>query len=294
MTVLVTGSTGFIGRHLVSRLLGLGCVVHCVTRQRELVNSYAGASNQIWHWHDGSMTKIIGILEKSKPDLVIHLAALFVSQHNSEDINSLIDSNLLFGTQVMEAMNLTGVRLFINTGTSWQNYKNSDYSPVNLYAATKQAFEDVALYYCEARRFSMITLRLCDTYGPEDTRPKLMPLLKRASQTGERIELSPGLQILDLVYIDDIVDGFIIACEQMVSREVIGQETYRLSSGEAISLRDLVELVNAITKTPLNIAWGSRPYREREVMAPVVAKAPLPGWRPRKSIDEGLRIFLEN
>ena len=69
-----------------------------------------------------------------------------------------MSSNITFGTQLVEAMVANGCYQFVNTGTSWQHYENDEYNPVNLYAATKQAFEDILRYYVETSALRVITL----------------------------------------------------------------------------------------------------------------------------------------
>ena len=68
-------------------------------------------------------------------------------------------------------MKEVGVKILVNTGTSWQHYENKDYSPVNLYAATKQSFEAILQYYVEVASLKAITLKLFETYGLDDPRP---------------------------------------------------------------------------------------------------------------------------
>jgi nucleoside-diphosphate-sugar epimerase len=300
-SVLITGGSGFIGRHLIRRLQAMGCSVHVITRQISSCPTTDSAhsmnllnSGVYKHLYDKTTDSLIRILEEVKPYVVVHLASLFLSQHTSQNLDELIGSNILFGTQLLEAMDKSGSKFLINTGTSWQHYENSCYSPVNLYAATKQAFEDIALYYCQAKNFSMITLSLYDTYGPGDTRPKLLPLLKRAAQTGEALNLSPGDQQIDLVHVDDVVDAFVKACQRLLDGNSKEPEVFAISSNQPISLKSLVKLYSTVTKKTLNVIWGARPYRDREVMVPWNTGVWLPGWMPQVELAQGLKDFDES
>jgi nucleoside-diphosphate-sugar epimerase len=291
--VLVTGGTGFIGQHLLYKLVALGCDVHAIKRKDFQEKSYTSINDTTWHFFDGTTLSLISILQKTKPDLVIHLASLFLSQHSNQNLDDLIHSNVLFGTQLLEAMDMANVRLFLNAGTSWQNFQNEAYSPVNLYAATKQAFEDICLYYCQAKNMSMLTLRIFDTYGINDPRPKLMPTLQRASMTGERLDLSPGDQLIDLVYIDDVIDCFVLATQRLLNGLVAGPEVYALSSLTPVRLKELVQLYASISNRNLNIQWGVRPYRDREVMIPWNSGPTLPGWVPKVDLPTGLKLLTQ-
>ncbi len=291
VSVLVTGGTGFIGSCLTKRLLAVGCEVHAICRQGSLFCTPSQFPSFHLYQHDGSTKGIVDIMKRSSPDIVIHLASLFLGQHQPEDVGQLVASNILFGMQLLEAMSLNGTGLFLNTGTSWQNYQDLAYSPVNLYAATKQAFEDIVRYYAEALGLKAITLRLFDTYGPGDNRPKLMPLLKRAASSGELLELSPGAQLIDLVFIDDVIDCFMLAVRRLMEGRVSQPEVYAVSSGEPVTLKCLVETYGQVTGKELNVEWGARPYRLREVMLPWRNGQRLPGWVPKTSLAQGLKIF---
>lgn len=293
---LLTGASGFIGSRLARRLLATGWEVHLVLRQHahlgELADQ-AGNPDLVCHRHDGSTHGMIAIMERASPLLVFHLASLFLAGHQPEDVERLVQSNLLFGTQLAEAMARCDVRLLVNTGTSWQHYENQDYHPVNLYAATKQAYEALLRYYAEAERLQVVTLKLFDTYGPGDPRPKLLHLFKRIALTGEALAMSPGEQLIDLVYIDDVLDAFTLAAQRLMMGHVVKLEDYAVSSGAPLPLRDLAAVYAAATGRSLNIEWGGRPYRPREVMRPWHAGRPLPGWQARVGLAEGIRRSLE-
>lgn len=291
---LVTGGTGFVGAHLIRHLLCAGWTVHALVRASSRISAESDAGGASWHRHDGSMAGLTAILETTRPTVVFHLASLFLAQHRPEDVDGLVASNVLFGAQLLEAMDQAGVHLLVNTGTCWQNYENQAYDPVNLYAATKQAFEDIARYYVEARGQRMVTLRLCDTYGPNDPRPKLFALLKRALASGEVLEMSPGEQLIDLVFIDDVVEAFRLAGERLLRGEAAAAEIHAVTSGSPIALKELVARFAEAAGRPLSVRWGGRPYRPREVMAPPRIFGPLPGWQANVSLEEGLgRIAAE-
>ncbi len=295
MKVLLTGATGFIGSQLTQRLIAERHQVAIVVRPESKLEILQAILPQIQvHVYDGSYASLVQALGLAQPELVIHLASLFLAQHNEEDVSRLIESNLKFPAQLLEAMSQLGIHHLINTGTSWQNYKNNEYKPVNLYAATKQAFESLLTYYVEAQGLKAVTLKLFDTYGPGDTRPKLLPLLKRAVNTGETLEMSPGEQMVDLVHVEDVMDCFIAAGVRLLKGEVSSTEVYAVCSGEHLSLKDLVGTLAQMTGKRLNVKWGVRQYRNREVMQPWTSGGTLPGWSPRISLASGLREYIES
>ena len=287
---LVTGASGFIGAALTRRLLADGWEVHVLLRES---SSDAGlpASPQLHlHRHDGGTLQLIEIMRAAAPEAVFHLASLFLAAHKPEDIERLINANLLFSTQLVEAMSVCGVRKLVNTGTSWEHYEDAAYNPVCLYAATKQAFNALLRYYVEVSGLRVVTLKLFDTYGAGDTRPKVLNLLKRVANEGTSLGMSPGEQLVDLVYIDDVLDAFMLAYQQM-DAQPNPMEDYGVSSGKPLPLKDIAALYAQVSGKPLNIEWGGRPYREREVMVPWQSYRTVPGWQPKVDLAQGLALF---
>lgn len=286
---LITGGTGFVGSNLARRLVRDGWQVGIITIPNDNLDQIKDFADQVkLYVHDGSTDRMQSIVAEARPDVVFHLASLFLSEHISSDISRLVSSNVLFGTQLLEAMAAQGCSKIVNTGTSWQHYENKPYSPVNLYAATKQAFEDILQYYVEARGVQAITLKLFDTYGPNDPRPKLFHLLGEIAREGTTLAMSPGEQMIDLVHIDDVVRAFVIAAERLIAGESQGHEQYGVSSGKPMKLRDIVETYSAVTGCKLAIAWGGRPYRNREVLEACGNLKALPRWSSLIYLERGI------
>lgn len=277
MNILVTGATGFIGKHLVPALINEGHEIHILVRKKS-------------NWHNLNVSHVIefnddidylaSYLIHNKIDGIIHLASLYVAEHQSNQIKDIVLSNIYLGTGLLEACKKAETRWFLNTGTIWQNYNvpdySDDYNPVNLYAASKQAFMVMAKYYTETCKIRFCTLKLCDTFGPNDTRKKIFVLFDKIAKSGEVIDMSPGDQYIDIIHIDDVVSGFIKLTNKLSNNENTRAE-YVLSSGQYISLKKLAEIYECKNKVKLNINWGGRPYRKREVMKPYRGYI-LDGW----------------
>ena len=242
---------------------------------------------------DQTTESVFSAVEKFKPDVVIHLASIFLAKHTSADIQRLIQSNITYGTQILDAMANFGVRYLVNTGTSWQHYESEPYNPVNLYAATKQAFEDIVDFYIQSGKMEAVTLKLFDTYGVGDPRPKLFNLLEKTIREGSRLEMSPGEQLIDIVHVDDVARAYVLAAKRLLAEQVDGHEKYAISSGNPLRLRDLAGMFEKISGKPLNIVWGGREYREREVMVPWNNGPSLPGWSPEITLEDGIRSILQ-
>jgi nucleoside-diphosphate-sugar epimerase len=249
---------------------------------------------------DDGIQDLGAALESREPfDGIIHLSSLFLSSHQTEDVLPLMASNVVFPVRLLDAAVHYGIRWFLNTGTVWQHFEDKPYSPVNLYAASKQAFEGLARYYVEAHGLQFATLALSDTYGPGDTRSKLLRLWCQTAHRGTALDMSDGHQKLDLIYAADVATAFRLLAEHQAANSFPAgaMPTYSLSSGEIVSLRELAALFEEVTGKALSIRWGSRPMRPREVMIPWNGGLRVPGWSPTVSLRTGIqltwRAFLE-
>lgn len=289
MNILITGATGFVGKNLIARLKDVHNI-HILIRPSSHYNSL-----QIGHvfTFEDNVEKLTDYLKNNQISGIIHLASLYIAEHKSDQIKDLVLSNVYLGTALLEACKMAQTKWFLNTGTIWQNYQaadlSDDYNPVNLYAASKQAFMDMAKYYVETSSLRFCTLKLCDTYGGNDTRRKVIALFHYISENHIHLNMSPGEQKLDLLHISDVVNGFIQLAEMLNDDEEVATE-YVLTSGKQISLKDLAHLYEIENKTKLDITWGGRSYRMREVMKPYKGHV-LKKWKPMISIEEGLRLF---
>ena len=279
--VLLTGVTGFIGRHLVRRMLDAGWEVAAIVRPTSDRTVLEREVRERMEFHVCEGGTLVDIVREAKPAVVCHLASLYLAAHESEDVAALVASNILFGTELLEAMAKNEVRRFVHAGTSWQHYHGARYSPVNLYAATKEAFEMMMRYYEETAGLHAVTLKLFDTYGEGDTRRKILALLQEAAATGEELALSPGEQKLDLVHVDDVADAFLLAAEYLANDRTDIRGEYAVSAGKALTLKEIAARVEELLGKKIPVRWGARPYREREVMEPWRTGRLLPGWQRR-------------
>ena len=291
-TLIVTGATGFVGSHLIPVLRKKGYRLLLLTRKRKFET-------------DDPLIIQCDISEESdvaehlfstySPVGIIHLATCFVPSHTPAQIPEIIESNVTFGTKVLDLAVKYEVPYFINTGTFWQHFNGSEYDPVNLYAASKQAFETVAEYYKTISGIRFVTLCICDTYGPGDTRRKIFPLWKQLLEDPEAgMAMSPGEQLIDILHINDVVSGIchLLRMLENNSPETAGKNRFYLTSGDLHSLRQIAGIFQEVAGQKLNISWGERAYRTREVMHPRCCGTPLPGWTARISLRDGIREFL--
>lgn len=289
--IIITGVTGYIGSKLVRKLLNENNIIYALIQEHSKLNSIDDIKDNInIIKYNKSIKDLIKLFNDIKPDLVFHIASLFIPQHEADDINNLIQSNIEFGTYILEAMAKSDTKRIINTGTIWQNYIDENYNPTCLYAATKEAFEKILEYYVEAENFNAITLKLFDTYGCDDPRNKILSFFDKISKTGEIIDMTSGEQYMDLVYIDDVVEAFISA-SNLTSNDSKQHKKYFVKTGNTIKLKDLAALYEKVFNAKLNINWGSKEYRKREIMKPYEDGETLPNWKPNLMVEDGLKYL---
>lgn len=291
--IIVTGASGFVGRHLVERLASLGWSILCITRPHSDISFLASLNKNISFlvW-ENDIKKMAEQIKRFSPIAAVHLASYFIASHTPNDIGDLVESNILFGMQLLEAMGMAGVKNIVNTGTSWENYdaESAEVRPVCLYAATKVSFEEVLKFYSYTQNFKCITLRLFDTYGPNDTRKKIIPILLKAYHDDVALEMSPGEQELEMVHVSDVVDAFIQAVNRLANEDSLQGfcEVYGVASGNPMTLRTIVSKLESYLNYKFDIKWGGRQYREREVMEVWKNYERLKGWSPKYVFPEGL------
>jgi nucleoside-diphosphate-sugar epimerase len=290
---LVTGATGFIGSHLTRSLVQDGWRVTALIRTPTLKQpGFIAPTSVDVAEYDGSQSSVNSAIATAAPSIVFHLASVTPAQTGLDHIETMINANILFGTQLLEAMNLNGCKCLVNTGTFSQHFDGAPYNPSNLYAATKQAFEAIIEYYRQAASLSCMTLKLCDTYGPADPRPKILTFLLRQLKSNEPLATSPGDQKLDLVHVNDVCSAYLKAAELLRRQPSALDRSYSVASGRLLSLKQIVSLVEQLAGRHLKINWGGRSYRPREVMTPWIGPS-LPGWQPEISLEAGLKQLIQ-
>ena len=202
----------------------------------------------------------------------------------------MLEANIAFGARLLQAIDQVqpATGRLLSASTSFQHFENQTYSPVSFYAATKQAFDDLALYFCQARGMRWLKLELSDTYGPGDHRGKLFSLFEKAANAATPVPMSPGEQMLDLLHVDDVVEGFLTAGQRVLSESFARSQAWALRSGHPLSLRQAAAVYADARGQSLNIDWGAQPYRPRTPMTVPDCTPVLPGWKPRYTLQEGI------
>ena len=289
---IITGATGYIGSHVLKYLLSKGWDIHIVADPKFGYDAIEDVRSQIDIFeYNGEINSLIDYFQIVNADVVFHLAAAVITNYKPEQVPVLIQSNIQFGTEILEAMKASSTRMIVSTGSYWQNYNSDNYNPVDLYAATKEAFEKIVQLYVDAFNFRHVNLRLFDVYGEDDKRPKLWNILKKIAGTDEILEVSPGEQMLDMVHISDVCTAYEAAYYLMLESTDIKNKTFGVMTGNQHSLKSIIALYEQMMGKKMNVHFGGRAYKEREVMVPYKHYNVLPNWNAKVMINKGLALL---
>lgn len=292
-TILLTGATGFLGSHLLEALLKQSYSVVILKRSTSNLWRIEHLAGQYKSYNLDEVS-LDNIFAEQKIDIVVHLATLYKKFDTVEDVAAMMDANVRFPTELLVQGAKNGILGFINTGTFFEYdcslqpiNENAKLSPFNFYARTKLTFETMLKSFSDACVIN--TFRLFSPFGEKDN-PKLVPMIIEKSLKGEEIKLSEGLQKIDLVYVEDIVSAYLCAIERMLIHDIKPEyEVFNIGSGTALSIRDVVSLIEQKLGYRINISWGTESLVDIPIAYASIDKAKsMLGWRPSVGVQQGI------
>lgn len=292
MKVLVTGGGGFIGSHVVDKLMNKGVDVRIfdvmLPDWRDDVECY-----------NGSILDLTALsFAMQGIDCVIHLAAVadvknvFDEPHYSESIN-------VRGTiNVLEAARRSRLKRIIYGSTTWVYSETlSDkvdestplHAPSHLYTTTKLTGEYYCQSYSKLYGLEVTILRYGIPYGPRARDAAVIPIFVRKALNGEPLTLAgDGSQFRKFVYVEDLAEGNVLALKSVAKNKI-----YNLDGNEKISIRQIAETIQKILG---NVKIEFVPARQSDFSGKEVssklAEEEL-GWKPKVSFEEGLRKYID-
>ena len=308
-TVMVTGADGFIGSHLVERLVAEGARVRAFC----IYDSRGGAG-----WLDEASAETRSALDLRFGDIrdarfvelategaeiVFHLAALIAIPYSYVAAESYIETNVRGTLNALEAARRAGVARFIQTSTS-EVYGTPSELPIrethplqaqSPYAASKVGADQLALAFQHSHGLPVTVIRPFNTYGPRQSDRAVLPTMLRQLLAGQdRIHLGRLDTRRDLTYVADTVDGFVRAA----TAPGIDGRTIQLGTGRAVSIGELLEIARDLTgnhATAIESADRLRPDAS-EVMVlqsdPSLAHDLL-GWQAATSLEAGIASTID-
>ena len=290
--VVVSGITGHVGCELARQLLVAGVEVHGITRQSVRARSLM-STDVILHHVDGRTQALVQLFQEVQPQCVIHLSALARRNHLTSDIEPFLEANILYGTQLLEAMRLSGCKQFVTAESLLQYSESGEYRPFNLYSATKQAFADLLLYYVDAFDIAATALVISTIYSEYETVPKLMTDTAFALHNGTPLKVQSPDVLIDFVHVEDVASAFVKATgllEQRAPPQKGSLSRYCVSSGTEVSPEGLAAMFERIGERKLILQ--KEPIQRASRRARPWRGPALPGWAPQVDLETGIKRIL--
>lgn len=287
MKILMTGATGYLGSKLAHAFLQDGHQVAILKRPTSCLDRLQGIADQIAIFDIDPDNMSAPFLKMEGADVVIHAATCY--GRNGESDAEIFQANTLFPLQLLQAATGFKVRAFINTDSAL----NAD---VNAYALSKSQFSAWGKKFSDSGLIDFYNIRLEHFYGPADDDSKFVSwLFKQCNQNTPEIELTSGLQQRNFIYIDDVVSAY----QQLVNKCMdldSGWYEAGLGSSEMIRIRDLVEMIHAITGSSSRLMFGKKADRANEVQpaCPELAFFNQLGWNCTTNLIAGLKKIKES
>lgn len=282
MKILVTGGTGFIGRNLVPILQNILQIeqIFLLVRDKEKAKNIFEKKKLI-------IVTLEDNIENTRIDKVVHLAAYLTSLDTKESIEKLIDSNLRFGTLVLDYIKSKEVQEFINFGTFAEYQFGNGLDSAYLYSATKTAYRNILDYYSKTYNFKYYNVIPYTIYGGKDTQKKVIDYIKDSFE--KEVDMTFGEQVLDFIHVDDVCD-FIIKL-LLHDNEIPNKQEFFLGTGKGISIKELSSLLEKKYNKICKINWGKLDYRPNDIMyavAPIGNNLKYLNWKASILLSEKL------
>jgi UDP-glucose 4-epimerase len=298
--VLVSGGAGFIGSHLVERLLLNGHEVVVIDnfssgKKSNLPKGITMYELNVWH----DYKKLYKVIEKEKPGIAFHLAA-------HKDVRASVDSpvldahtNIIGTLNVLEGMHRAGGGRVVFTSSIAVCSPNAKLplnetcaiKPNAPYGVSKRAAELYMWHYSELRNMACISLRPTNIYGPRQTMEgaSVIALFIQALMNGETPQIfGSGEHTRDFLYVDDVVDALMRSMRVGWCGELV------LATGKETSVNQLYSMIKNELKVPTEADYTDA--REGDLFQnygdPSLALEVI-GWTPKTSLEEGLKKTIE-
>ena len=269
MKIFVTGSDGFIGSHLVEKLIKKGHKVKALVQY----NSF-GSIGHLEYLDKNYKGKLeiehgdirdIEFLNKSiaGSDIVLHLAALIAIPYSYDAIESYIDTNIKGTLNVIKASLRNNIKHIVSTSTS-EVYGSAQYIPIDEnhrligqspYSASKIGADQIAMSFYYSFKAPITILRPFNTYGPRQSLRAVIPsVIIQCLKNKSKINLGDVTTTRDFNYVDDITIAFL---KVINNKKSIGK-VINIGSNYEISIKDLAKLIIQLTKSNSKLSFDKK------------------------------------
>ena len=282
--IALTGATGYLGSHLLKAFCRAGHDVIVLKRSSSSISRIA-TELLFCRYYDVDVVPVSEVFDQNSVTMIVHAACSY--GRAGETAADIFNANTYFPLRLLSAACNYQVPIFINVGTSLER-------DLNKYSISKSQFLDWGKHYSAVGDIKFVNVRLEHFFGPDDDLSKFISYLVDACSKTDVINLTAGEQTRDFIFIDDVVRAFVKVIENIQFIDS-GFFQFDLGQGESILVREMVELIHALTKSQARLNFGAIPYRNREVMYSKADTSWLKsiGWSPLYSLARGLQATLD-
>jgi CDP-paratose synthetase len=283
-TVLLTGGTGFLGSHIVKSLINENFKVIVVKRSSSKLFRLEPILDKLV-FYDIDLICLEKIFQDNAIDMIVHCATNYGRALIPP--TDIIKANLFLPLELLQLAKIYQLKSFVNTDTLLDKR-------VNNYSLSKKQFLDWLTLF--SKDLTCVNVALEHFYGPFDDRSKFVSkIILDLLNNVDCIDLTPGEQKRDFIYIDDVVDAFmkLINFSLNIAK---GLYCYEIGTGKTVTIKEFVQLTNTLTGNKVTkLKFGSLPYRENEIMNSYVDLSKLLelGWQPKVALIEGLKYTIQ-
>jgi UDP-glucose 4-epimerase len=296
MSTMVTGGLGYVGRHLVARLVRDGERV--VSFNRDFADSpdpnVTCVQGELF-----DVPRLVRTFEEHGVERIVHTAAMSHPELSIDFPVTTFAANVDGTVHLLEAARLAGVRRVVNF-SSHCSYGHIDADPIpedaplhpnTPYGVTKVATELMGSVYRRLYGLEVVSLRVSEVYGPGNRMHTVLTDMLRAALDGEPYALAEGGdQLVEYIHVEDAADAGIAAA----TVERLGQDVYNITGDRQVSIAQAADVVRALVPDArIEIGPGPIPTLDRQGRQDITAAGRDLGYRPRWSLEDGVRAYAD-
>lgn len=286
--ILVTGGSGYLGGHLILKLLKEGARIGSIdvrdTNSNPEVKTYQLDLNDTRSLNE--------TVQEFNPDIVYHLAASLNRNRDFSISEEVLNINLIGTVNLLNALREVDYENFVFASTSevYGGIKSSkpikeddNFIPASPYSLSKYCAEMAIKTHGNIYSKNYTIMRLFNFYGEDMSNSFFLPELVSKLKKNVDFDMTLGEQVRDYIHLNDVIEALTLAADEKAN-----QQTFNVCSGDGKSLRELAMMFKRIIKSNSEINFGALPYRKNEVWNMVGDNSKIKkvlGWQPKIKIE---------